>query len=105
MHAGHEGIAALDAMDEGVVAQELQRPINRDRRRPWPLRGQPLHDLIGAERLMTAEQDVQHLPADRGEAAALLEALRLRDRHGLAAAAAMIMIGTRKHLRGRSAAA
>ena len=33
VHAGDEGVAALDAMHEAVVAQEIERAIDRDRRR------------------------------------------------------------------------
>ena len=32
--AGDEGVAALDAMHEAVVAEEIKRAINGDRRRP-----------------------------------------------------------------------
>ena len=60
VHAGHKRIAACDAVDEAVVAQEIQRPVNRDRRRPG-LGAKPLDDLVGAERLMTCEQSFQHL--------------------------------------------
>jgi hypothetical protein len=31
MHTGHEGVAALDPVNEGVFAQELERAIDRDR--------------------------------------------------------------------------
>jgi hypothetical protein len=33
VHTGDERVAALDAMDETVVAQEIERAIDRDRRR------------------------------------------------------------------------
>ena len=34
VHAGDERVAAFDAMDEPVLAQEIERAIDRDRRRP-----------------------------------------------------------------------
>ena len=33
VHAGDEGVAALDAVDEAVVAQKIERAIDCDRRR------------------------------------------------------------------------
>ena len=36
VHAGDEGIAALDAVDEAVVAQKIERAIDRDRCRAPP---------------------------------------------------------------------
>ena len=36
VHAGDEGVAALDPVDKAVVAQEIERAIDRDRRRPGP---------------------------------------------------------------------
>ena len=33
VHAGDEGVAALDAVHETVVAQKIERAIDRDRRR------------------------------------------------------------------------
>ena len=33
VHAGDESVAAFDAVDEPVLAQEIERAINRDRRR------------------------------------------------------------------------
>src|SRR5215471_8456788 len=35
VHAGHEGVAAFNPMHKPVLAQELERAIDRDRRRPW----------------------------------------------------------------------
>ncbi len=40
MHAGHEGVAALDPVNEAVLAQEIERAIDRDRRRPRVRSGQ-----------------------------------------------------------------
>jgi hypothetical protein len=44
MHAGDEGVAALDAVDEAVVAQKIERAVDRDRCRT-PMPGESLDDL------------------------------------------------------------
>src|ERR1700686_619431 len=64
VHAGDEGIAALDAVDEAVVAQKIERAVNRNRRRARIAR-QVIDDFVGAERLVTGEQRFEHLSADR----------------------------------------
>ena len=64
VHAGNERVTAFDAMDEPVVAQELERAIDRDRRRAGGVL-EPFHDLVGAKRLMACEQRFQHLPPHR----------------------------------------
>ena len=56
VHAGDEGVAALDAVHETVLAQELERAIGGDRGRARPPRGEPVDDLVGAERLVAGEQ-------------------------------------------------
>jgi hypothetical protein len=48
MHAGDKCVAALDAMDETVVAQEVERAVYRDRRQPAAMR-QSLDDFVSAE--------------------------------------------------------
>src|ERR1700685_704947 len=64
VHAGDKGIAALDAMDEAVVAQKFERAIDRDRRRPRVAR-QIVDDFVSAERLVTGEQRFEYLTPDR----------------------------------------
>src|SRR5438067_1255980 len=66
VHAGDEGIAALDAVDEAVVAQKIERAIDRDRCRA-PLPGESFDDLVGAERTVTVEQRFEHVAAHRSE--------------------------------------
>src|SRR5215510_12598599 len=97
--AGQEGIAAFDAVDQPVLDQEIERAIDRDRRRPRPLAGHALHDLVGAERAVAFGQRLQHLAAERREPLAAGGAQRLGMRHGLGAAAAMVVIGRRKDSR------
>jgi len=54
VHAGHEGVAAFDAMNEAVLAPEIEGTVHRDRRQPAAMR-QSLDDLIGAKRLVTCQ--------------------------------------------------
>ena len=49
VHAGDKRIAAFDAVHEALFAQEIERAIDRDRRRSRPARRQPVDQLIGAE--------------------------------------------------------
>src|SRR5262249_53562452 len=84
-------------MREAVVAQELERAVGGDRRRPRALQGEALDDFVGAERLVRPQQRRQHLTADRGEALAALGAQRLGDGHGVGRAAVVIVIGGRKN--------
>src|SRR5450756_87774 len=48
--AGEIGVAALDAVDEAVLDQEIERAVDRDRRRPRHRFGEFLDHFIGPER-------------------------------------------------------
>src|SRR5262249_3322894 len=96
VHASHESIAALNAVHETVLAQELERAVGGDRCRPGPLEREPRDDLVGAERLVRAQQRGQDLAADRRQALAALGAQRLGHGHGIRRAAVMVMPGTGK---------
>ena len=54
MHAGDERVAALDAVDETILAQEVEGAVDCDRRQPAMMR-QSLDDFIGAKRLVTCQ--------------------------------------------------
>ena len=66
MHAGDEGVAALDAVHEILLAQEIERAVDRDRGRPLRPGPPAIDDLVGAERLMARQQE----PPARGGASA-----------------------------------
>src|SRR5258708_3229907 len=53
MRAGQKRVAAFDAVHEAVFHQEIQRAIDRDRRRPRHRFGEFVDHLIGAERTVT----------------------------------------------------
>jgi len=96
MHAGNEGVAALDPVNEGVFTQELERAIDRDGRRTGSARGKPFHNLIGAQRPVAHQERRQNVPPHRGQALASLDAARLRERHGIGRAAGVVMTGVGK---------
>ena len=96
VHASDESVAALDAMDETVVAQKIERAIDRDRRRPVLVR-QPLDDLVGAERLVARQQRFQHLAAHRRQPLRARRALRFGMRDRRAGAALVIVVGRREN--------
>src|SRR5262249_55799810 len=76
--AGDEGVAALDAVREALLEQEVERPIDGDRRRaPTALVLEALDQLIGADRLMSAGQGLQDLSPDRRKLGAPLAAERI----------------------------
>ena len=54
VRAGEERIAALDAMHEAIRHQEIERAIDRDRRRPRTAGGGRIDDFVGAQRLVAA---------------------------------------------------
>jgi len=55
VHAGDERIAALNPVDEILLAQEIERSINRDRGRPNAASRQAIDEFIGPERMMTCQ--------------------------------------------------
>ena len=79
VRAGEEGVAALDTMHEALLHQEIERPVNGDRRRARDALGQFLDHVVGAERTMRRQQSFQHVAADRRKALAAL----LADRFGM----------------------
>ena len=95
MRAGEESIAALDPVDEAVLHQEIERAVDRDRRRPRHRLGEFVDHLIGAERTMARQQRLQHLTPDRGEFLRPPRAnlFRMRDRFRSAAAVIVVRRG------------
>jgi hypothetical protein len=55
--------------------------------------GEPVHDLVGAERLVAGRQHLQHLPAHGGQPLRPLGAARLGMRQGVAGAARVVVAG------------
>src|SRR2546427_672217 len=53
--AGDERVAALDAVDETVLLQEIERAVDSDRSRSRSGGRGPLDDLVGAERPVARE--------------------------------------------------
>ena len=92
MHARDEGVAAFDAVNETVVAQKLERPVNRDR--CWTrLLVHAVNDFVGAKRAMAAQQNFKHLAPHRSESLRARGALRFGMGNRSAGAALMVVIG------------
>ena len=83
-------------MDEAVVAQKIERAIDRDRCRA-PLPGESFDDLVGAERTVTVEQRFEHVAAHRGEPLRAGGAQHFRVRDGRAGAASVVVVRRRKN--------
>src|SRR5665213_2495392 len=77
LHAGDERVAAFDAVGQALLAQEIERAVDRNRGRARAAHRQPVDQLIGAERGMARQQCLQHAAADRRQA---LGAYELIDR-------------------------
>jgi hypothetical protein len=90
--AGDERVAALDAVNKSVLHQEVERAIDRDRRRTRAGFAREFDDLVGAERFVTGEQRLQHLAADRRQSLGTRFAECLCMRQGVCRAAVMIMV-------------
>jgi hypothetical protein len=99
MHTSHECIATLNTMDQTVIAQEFECPVNRDRRRTTPIR-QPFHDFVGAERSVTRKQRFKHMTTHRRQTLRTrrAELFRVRD-CGTGAAAVIVVRRWENHLR------
>jgi len=94
--AGEIGVAAFDTVHEAVGHQEIERAIDRDRRRPRHRFRKFVDHLIGPERAVAGQQRAQHLAADRREFLRPLLANLLGMRQRIRGAAAVIMVGRGK---------
>src|SRR5262249_29949343 len=97
VHAGDECVAALDAMHEPVLAQELKRPVDGDRRGPRAFGSKPVHDLVGAEGTVADQERRQHVAPDRREPLAALDATVLCCRHSVRRTAIVIVAWRREN--------
>ena len=100
VHAGDECVAALDSVHEALLAQEIERAIDGNRRRPRTPRRQPVDQLIGAKRGMAGEQRLQHAAADRRQPLGARGADRLGMGNGVAGAALVVVTGRGKYRAG-----
>lgn len=66
--AGDIGIQSFDAMRKAVPGQELQRPIGSRRLGAEPVRRQPVQNLVGTQRAMLAQKQLQRAAPGRGQA-------------------------------------
>lgn len=93
VHAGNEGVAAFYAMHEVVLAQKIERSINRDRSRPRAATRQPIDEFIGPERMMTCQQSLKHTPTHWRQPFLASSADRFGVGDGVVRAAPVIVVG------------
>ena len=83
MAAADEGVHALDAVDQAVLDQEVERAIDGGRRRAEVLVAQLVEQRIGADRLVARPDELEHAAAQRREAQVLVRAQLLGRREGI----------------------
>lgn len=108
VRAGDKGVSALEAVGKTLFEQEIQCPIDGDRREALAgTRCQRVGDVVGAERAMGAEQRAQHRPANGSEAQARTPAGRfgIRERTGRGVGAVARMVAAAGLAMGMSLAA
>ena len=65
--AGDKGIQPLDLVREPLGEQEVQGAVGYGRLRATPLFGQALQDIVGSERPVPLQQELQYAAARRRE--------------------------------------
>ena len=95
--AGDERVAAFDAVRKSLLAQEIQRAIDRDRRRPGATHRKFIDEFIGAERGVAREQRFKHAAARRRQPFLARRTDRLGMRNSIAGAPVMVMARRREY--------
>lgn len=65
--AADEGIQRFDSMDQARLVEEFERPISRRRCGPVSEFSKSIHDIIGADRPVTAPNEFQGVTPQRRE--------------------------------------
>lgn len=91
--AGHEGVAALDAMHQPLRAQEIERTVNGNGSGPPVTLGKTVDQLISPQRLMRGKQYLKHGTAYRRQALAAPGAERLGMRKRVVRTPVVVMTG------------
>ena len=78
MVAADKGIHALDTVDQAVLDQEVERPVDRRRRRAEFLAAQAVEQGVGADRLVPGPDQFENPPPQRRKAQAFGGAQLLR---------------------------
>jgi hypothetical protein len=79
-------------MNEAVLPQIFEGAVGGDRRRARALIGEAIDDFVGTQWFMTGEHFVEHPSPDGGEALPAFQTDGCGHRHGVIAAARVIMI-------------
>jgi hypothetical protein len=82
---------------EALLAQKIERAVNRDWRRPRAAQRKPVDQLIGAKRRVARQQRFQNAQADGRKPFLARGADLFGMGNGVAGATVMIMTGRRKN--------
>src|SRR5262245_32838469 len=92
MVASYKSVQAFDLVDEALLQQELQGPVDRGRGgRLGILRSQPVEQGIGADRYMAVPDHLEDPPAQGGHFGAPFLANDLCTRQGIVDAMLVIV--------------
>lgn len=92
VQAGDIGILRREPVDEALLDQEIERPVDRDRREAAPAgRRDAVGEIIGPDRAVVGMERLQRLPPDRGQAQAPLATDAFGPGEGLRGVAAMVL--------------
>ncbi len=76
--APDEGVQRLDPVDQLMIAQEIQRPVDGGGRYPVAFATQPVENVVGADRTMAGPDQLQHPAAQRRQTQTFRAAFALR---------------------------
>ena len=96
MHTSRKGVQPADAVRKPLFLQKFQRTVGDRRLVAIALGRQPFQHVIGPERPMRLQQDLQGPPPHRRQAMPAGRHLRLGPRHHIARTARMVMRGKRQ---------
>ncbi len=96
--AAHEGVAAVDPVNEPLAHQEVEGPIDGRRRHAPTLGGKTLEDVVSADRGVAIEDELEDAPAQLGQPDTPLGADRGRPIQRVAHAEGVIVSGPRERI-------
>ncbi len=68
--AAHVGVDRLQLVDEAVVDEEVERAVDRRRRRITAIVLEPIEQVVGLDGFFRARDEIEHLLTDLGQAQA-----------------------------------
>lgn len=90
--ASEKSVEGFEAVDQAHAQEEFQAAIDRRRSRGMTFLAQGFQQVVGADRRVGAQDQLQHPPAERGQPLAPGDADLFRRRKAIGDAGLMIMI-------------